>query len=196
MSRIGKLPIQCPKNVHFSIDNGCITVKGIYGSLTKHIDLSYLNIKYITDRNTILESYKILNDDIHSIVSVSTKNSSRKALEMWGTTRAIINNMVTGVTSKFNQTLEINGVGYKAALKGDYISLSIGKSHGFRILIPDNIEVVISKPTVISISSIDKELMGAFISNIIKLYPPEPYKGKGIKKVGQYVHRKEGKKAK
>ena len=112
---------------------------------------------------------------------------------MWGTVRAIINNMVKGVSEGFVEELDIIGVGYRVAIKDKYINLALGKSHNTKILIPQDI-VASAKGSKLLLSSIDKEILGQFVAKIISQRPPEPYKGKGIRKVGQYIQRKETKK--
>ena len=113
---------------------------------------------------------------------------------MWGTTRSIINSTIIGTTKGHEKTLELSGVGYRAALKGKQLNLQLGFSHDINFDIPEDIKVVVEKQTIIKISGIDKELVGKVASEIKKLKPVEPYKGKGIKERGQYVLRKEGKK--
>ena len=113
---------------------------------------------------------------------------------MWGTTRSIINSALIGVSKGHEKTLELNGVGFRANLKGKELNFQIGLSHDVKYMIPDGIKIVVEKSTVIKISGIDKELVGKVSSEIKKLKPVEPYKGKGIKERGQYVLRKEGKK--
>ena len=113
---------------------------------------------------------------------------------MWGTTRSIINSAIIGVSKGHEKTLELNGVGFRANLKGKELNFQIGLSHDVKYMIPEGIKIVVEKSTVIKISGIDKELVGKVSSEIKKLKPVEPYKGKGIKERGQYVLRKEGKK--
>ena len=113
---------------------------------------------------------------------------------MWGTTRSILNNAVIGVSSGFEKTLELTGVGFRAMLKGNTLNLQLGFSHDVFYEIPDGIKLIVEKQTTIKISGIDKELVGKVSSEIKRLKPVEPYKGKGIKEKGQYVRRKEGKK--
>ena len=113
---------------------------------------------------------------------------------MWGTTRSIINSAIIGVSTGHNKTLELTGVGFRANLKGNILNLQIGYSHDVSYKIPDGINILVEKNTTIKISGIDKELVGKVTSEIKKLKPVEPYKGKGIKEKGQYVLRKEGKK--
>lgn len=176
MSRVGKLPIVLPEGVSVVLDGLNISVKGPVGELNRtfsgNIDISLVD---------------------NSIV-VSPKDSNKHSRAMWGTARSIINNMVLGVVKPFLQELEVNGVGYRASVNGSYLNLSLGKSHNTKIAIPEGLNVVTPKQNIVHLQCIDKELLGHFSSVIIKQRPPEPYKGKGIKKKGQFVQRKEGKK--
>jgi large subunit ribosomal protein L6 len=129
-----------------------------------------------------------------SSILVKPKDNSKNARSMWGTARSIINGMVQGVKEGFTQELEVNGVGYRVSVKESYLNLSLGKSHNTKIEIPSVINVETPKQNIIILKSYDKELLGQFTALIIKQRPPEPYKGKGIKRKGQYVQRKEGKK--
>lgn len=176
MSRVGKLPIIVPENVKIETEGLMIRVSGPKGSLSKVFagDISFN-----------------FNGDQLSVVPL---NSNKNTRAMWGTARSIIYGMVKGVKDGFTEELEVNGVGYRAAVKGSYLNLTLGKSHNTKIEIPGNIKVEAPKQNVIVLESIDKEKLGQFIAMIIKQRPPEPYKGKGIKRKGQYVQRKEGKK--
>ena len=121
-------------------------------------------------------------------------NESKNAKACWGMARTIINNMITGVSKGFSRVLEINGVGYRASIEGEILTLQLGYSHDIKLAIPDDLEVKCSKPTEILVSGIDKQKVGQFASEIRKLRKPEPYKGKGIKYQEEFVRRKEGKK--
>lgn len=176
MSRVGKLPIIVPENVKVEIDNLMIRVSGPKGSLAK---------SFLGDISLVFEEGCIL---------VKPLNDSKNARAIWGTARSIIYGMVKGVKDGFTEELEINGVGYKAAVKGNYLNLALGKSHSTKIEIPQHIKVDTPKQNIVSLESADKEKLGQFIAILIKQRPPEPYKGKGIKRKGQYVQRKEGKK--
>lgn len=176
MSRVGKLPINIPSAVQVSIDGLSVVVSGPKGSLNKTfkgeiafaIDGEQFWVRPLTD--------------------------SKLARAMWGTARSVINNMICGVKELFVQELEVNGVGYRASVSGKYLNLSLGKSHNTKIEIPGSVIVETPKQNIVLLSSCDKEVLGQFASVIIKQRPPEPYKGKGIKRKGQYVQRKEGKK--
>ncbi len=176
MSRIGKLPITVPQGVEVEINKLNIKVSGPKGALTK-IFKGEISID--------------LQDNILTIIPQDQEKHTRA---MWGTARNIINNMIIGVSVGFKQDLEVNGVGYRAAAKGEYLNLSLGKSHNTKIIIPQGIKVETPKQNIVVLESSDKELLGQFSATIIKQRPPEPYKGKGIKRKGQYVQRKEGKK--
>ncbi len=176
MSRVGKLPIAIPANVKVEVADLNIKVTGPKGELNK----SFLGMITIgVEGNAVV---------------VKPLDQSKNARSMWGTARSVINGMVKGVSEGFAEELEVNGVGYRAAVKGSYLNLSLGKSHNTKIEIPESIKVDAPKQNVIMLQSIDKEKLGQFVAVIIKQRPPEPYKGKGIKRKGQFVQRKEGKK--
>lgn len=176
MSRVGKLPIAIPANVKVDVTDLSVKVTGPKGELNK----SFLGLITIG-----------LEDNA---VVVKPVDQSKNARSMWGTARSVINGMVKGVSEGFSEELEVNGVGYRAAVKGEYLNLSLGKSHNTKIEIPQIIKVDAPKQNIIILNSIDKEQLGQFVATIIKQRPPEPYKGKGIKRKGQFVQRKEGKK--
>lgn len=176
MSRVGKLPIIVPEEVKVELDGLNVKVLGPKGQLSK----------------TFAGSIAIALQDKQ--LTVAPLNNSKNAKSMWGTARSIINGMVKGVKEGFSEELEVNGVGYRAAVKGDYLNLTLGKSHNTKIEIPKNIKVEAPKQNVITLYSADKEKLGQFVAIIVKQRPPEPYKGKGIKRKGQYIQRKEGKK--
>jgi len=177
MSRIGKLVVTAPKGVDVKVGGGQVTVKGPKGEL-----------KMIVSDEV---SVKVENSE----VTVSPRNpEERKSKAMWGTVRANIQNMVTGVTTGFTRDLELQGVGYRAALKGKDLELSLGYSHPVIYKAPPGITFASAKPTEIKISGADKQAVGQVAAEIRGYRPPEPYKGKGVRKVGEYVRRKEGKK--
>jgi large subunit ribosomal protein L6 len=176
MSRVGKLPVAVPGGVDVTIDGLNVVVKGPKGNLTR----SFAGmIEILIENNAVV---------------VKPLDLSKNARSMWGTARSIINGMIKGVHEGFSEELEVNGVGYRAAVKGDYLNLTLGKSHNTKIEIPKVITVDAPKQNIITLQSVDKEKLGQFIALIIKQRPPEPYKGKGIKRKGQYIERKEGKK--
>ena len=176
MSRIGKLPVALDSDVKASVSNGFINVSGPKGSLKAKI---HKNIELT------------VSDDKICVLPLDKTSLS---LSMWGTTRSIINNMVTGVKHGFKTDLELVGVGYRVSIKDNFINLSIGKSHSVRLLIPEGIKAVAPKPNLISIEGFDKELIGQFAATMRKQRPTEPFKGKGIKFKDQFVKKKEGKK--
>ena len=176
MSRVGKLPVVLPSGVSVTLNGLSITVKGPKGELSKCFGGA------------------ISIENIDNTIVVKPLNEEKQSRAMWGTARSIINSMVKGVSIGYTEELEVNGVGYRAAVKGQYLNLSLGKSHDTKIAIPQDITIDTPKQTSIVLQSINKETLGQFIALVIKQRPPEPYKGKGIKRKGQYVERKEGKK--
>ncbi len=176
MSRVGKLPISVPNEVKVEIKDLAVKVSGPKGELSK----------------TFLGNIAISHEG--SVISVTPTDGSKHAKAMWGTARSIINGMIKGVKDGFTQELEVNGVGYRVSVKGNYLSLSLGKSHNTKIEIPAIVKAEAPKQNIIMLHSADKQRLGQFAALIIKQRPPEPYKGKGIKRKGQYVQRKEGKK--
>lgn len=176
MSRVGKLPVPVPEGVKVDLDGLKVNVVGPKGELSK----------------TFAGSIAISLQD--NQLFVKPLSETKGARSMWGTARSIINSMMKGVKEGFTEELEVNGVGYKVLVKDKYLNLMLAKSHNTKIEIPQNIKVTAPKQNQIILESVDKEKLGQFISIIIKQRPPEPYKGKGIKRKGQYVQRKEGKK--
>ncbi len=177
MSRIGKLTVVAPKGVDIKVGGGQVTVKGPKGELKMAF----------SDEVGV----KIENGEL----TVTPRNpDERKSKAMWGTVRANIQNMVTGVTTGFTKDLELQGVGYRAALKGKDLELSLGYSHPVIYKAPPGITFASAKPTEIKISGADKQAVGQVAAEIRSFRPPEPYKGKGVRKVGEFVRRKEGKK--
>jgi large subunit ribosomal protein L6 len=176
MSRIGKKPVALPKGVSAKVEGRSVAVKGPKGELkvklVAEVDAS------VTDAG----------------VAITPREESDRARAMWGMQRTLINNLVRGVTEGFSERLEISGVGYRAAVQGKNLQLQLGFSHDVLYPIPQGIQVVCEKPTSITISGIDKQLVGQVTSEIRSYRPPEPYKGKGVKYAGEYVRRKEGKK--
>ena len=178
MSRIGKLPINLPKNVDVNYINSKLTVKGKFGTLeTKLPDV--INI--------------IQNDDQ---LNVNLKEKTKSVRALHGLYRTLINNMVIGVSEQFDLTLILKGVGYRAAVQGKEIVLSLGYSHPVKLEIPKDISVEIVQNTTINLKSCDKELLGLFAANIRTWRQPEPYKGKGILYKDEQIIRKPGKSAK
>ena len=178
MSRIGKKPIAVPSGVTVTIDPGVVRVHGPKGELSERIH---------RDMTVALEGEEIL-------VTRPTDRGEHRALH--GLTRSLVANMVEGVTSGFQKTLEIQGVGYRAQLKGKSLELALGYSHPVSIEPPEGIEFEVPQQTEIIVRGIDKQLVGQVAADIRKLRKPEPYKGKGIRYAGERVQRKAGKSAK
>lgn len=176
MSRIGKKPVAVPNGVTVTIDGQTVKVKGPKGELqTQLVDL--VDVK--------LEDGQ---------VTVSPVDQTKPARSAWGMSRTLVSNLITGVTEGFTRKLEINGVGYRAAVQGQGLQLNLGYSHDVVYPIPQGIEIKTPKPTEIEISGIDKQRVGQVAAEIRGWRPPEPYKGKGIKYAEETVFRKEGKK--
>ena len=179
MSRIGNKAIPVPAGVTVSVAEGnLVTVKGSKGELSFQF-------------NSELE----INVSATEVV-VKRPNDSKEMKTIHGTTRALLNNMVVGVSEGFKKTLEINGVGYRAALQGNKLVVSAGYSHNVEMVVPAGLKVELPKNTTIVISGIDKQLVGQFAAEIREIRKPEPYKGKGIKYDYETIRRKEGKTAK
>ena len=176
MSRIGKKPVALPKGVTASVEGQTVKVKGPKGELS---------VKLVPEVTAAVGD--------HGITVTPDKNQERAA-QMWGLSRSLVNNLVVGVTTGFTQKLEIQGVGYRAAVQGKNLNLQLGFSHDVAYPIPEGISIVTEKPTMISVSGIDKQLVGQVAAEIRSWRPPEPYKGKGVRYEGEYVRRKEGKK--
>ncbi len=177
MSRIGKKPVTVPKGVTATVEGQKVTVKGAKGELS---------ITLVDDVDVKLTEEGIV---------VQPRNDSKTARAMWGMSRSLIQNLATGVTSGFSKTLEINGVGYRAALKSPReLQLQLGYSHEIIYPLPDGIQAQVPKPTEIIISGIEKDKVGQVAAEIRRFRGPEPYKGKGIKYAGEFIFRKEGKK--
>ncbi len=177
MSRIGKLPIEIPSGVDVQIEKGSVTVKGPKGELSQAVsrDLSFER------------------EDGRLLVKRPTDRGEHRALH--GLTRSLVFNMVQGVTEGFEKRLEIQGVGYRAQLRGNTLELALGYSHPVRVEAPAGIDFEVPVPTQIIVRGIDKQQVGEIAAQIRKLRPPEPYKGKGVRYAGEYVARKVGKRA-
>ena len=175
MSRIGQMPVALPSGVDVKINGSSLVVKGSKGELSRDFH----------ERMTF--------DIDDGVVTVGRPDDTRESKALHGLSRALLSNMVVGVSEGFTKSLEIQGVGYRAALKGKSIELQVGFSHSVLVDAPEGITFEIPEPTRINVSGIDKELVGQAAANIRKVRPPEPYKGKGIRYVGEYVRRKAGK---
>jgi large subunit ribosomal protein L6 len=175
MSRIGFLPIQVPDGVDVTVERGSVHVKGPKGELTQRVN---------PEMEIARENGSLI---------VRRPSEQRKFRQLHGLTRSLISNMVQGVTQGFKKDLEIRGVGYRAALEGKTLVLNVGYSHPVRVQPEPGIEFTLESPTRISVSGIDKQLVGEQAARIRRVRPPEPYKGKGIRYLGERVRRKAGK---
>ena len=178
MSKIGKINIQVPEKVKVIINENTLNIEGPQGKKTLPYDKDIFEIK-INDGKDISIKPKIINDE--------TKR-------LWGMNRSLLNNAIIGANEGYTKSLELVGVGYRGAIKGNELNLQLGFSHDINFKIPEGIKIIVEKQTNVKISGSDKQLVGMVASQIKSLRPPEPYKGKGIKEVGQYILRKEGKK--
>jgi large subunit ribosomal protein L6 len=176
MSRVGSSAITIPADVTLSNDGGVIVVKGKNGelstSLHSDVELSVAD----------------------NVVTLKPARDTRQAKALWGTMRSNLNNMVVGVTEGFTRKLEINGVGYRAAMQGNKLVLSLGFSHPVEMEVPAGLKVAVENNTSVTITGADKQLLGQFASEVRAKRPPEPFKGKGVKYADEYIVRKEGKK--
>ena len=177
MSRIGKLPIEIPSGVDIAVEAGVVRVKGPKGELSQKVS-----------RDLTFER-----EDSKLLVKRPTDRKDHRALH--GLTRSLISNMVTGVTEGFEKRLEIQGVGYRAQLRGKALELALGYSHPVKVEAPAGIEFEVPVPTQVIVRGIDKQVVGEIAARIRKSRPPEPYKGKGIRYAGEQVSRKVGKRA-
>jgi len=176
MSRVGKHPVAVPSGVEVQISGQTLSAKGSLGTLR------------------LVVSNEVTAALADGAVSIAPKNETKHARAMWGTTRALVNNMVNGVSKGFSVTLEINGVGYRAAVQGSTLNLQLGYSHEIAYPIPSDVNIVCERPTLIRVSGADRQRVGQIAAEIRAYRPPEPYKGKGIKYSTETVRRKEGKK--
>ena len=176
MSRVGSSAITIPADVTLSNDGGVIVVKGKNGelstSLHSDVELSVAD----------------------NVATLKPARDTRQAKALWGTMRSNLNNMVVGVTEGFTRKLEINGVGYRAAMQGNKLVLSLGFSHPVEMAVPAGLKVAVENNTSVTITGADKQLLGQFASEVRAKRPPEPFKGKGVKYADEYIVRKEGKK--
>ena len=176
MSRIGKKPVPVPSGVEVSIEGQTVKVKGPKGEL----------------QSLLLDLVDVSKED--GQVKVTPRQDSIPARAAWGLSRTLIANMVTGVTTGFTKSLEITGVGFRAAVQGKALQLNLGYSHDVSYPIPDGITIATPKPTEITVSGIDKQQVGQVAAEIREWRKPEPYKGKGVRYAGEQIYRKQGKK--
>ena len=178
MSKIGKINITIPEKVKVAINGSILNIDGPLGKQSLNIDTKVFDLD-IKEGKEISIKPKTINDSIK---------------RLWGMNRSLVNNAIIGTSSGYEKTLELTGVGYRAALKDKQLNLQLGFSHDINFDIPENIKITVEKQTIIKINGIDKQLVGTVAAKIKTFRPPEPYKGKGIKEVGQHTLRKEGKK--
>ena len=176
MSRIGKKAVAIPSGVTVTLDGQTVTVKGPKGQLAW----------------TVSDEIEVKQEGAE--ITFAPRNDTQRARGMWGLSRTLVGNMVEGVTKGYEQTLELVGVGYRAAMKGQALSMQLGYSHDVDIPPPEGISFAVPKQTEVRISGIDKQLVGEVAARIRRIRPPEPYKGKGVRYAGEKVRRKEGKK--
>lgn len=176
MSRIGKLPVAIPAGVTATLQDGSLTVKGPKGELS----MAFVDDVTVTQGE--------------DGITIKPVDESKKARAMWGMQRALVANLVKGVADGFEKDLELVGVGYRAQMQGSSLKLSLGLSHDVIYDAPQGVTLACPKPTEVKISGADKQQVGQVAAEIRRFRPPEPYKGKGIKYVGEYIRRKEGKK--
>jgi large subunit ribosomal protein L6 len=176
MSRIGKKAVAVPSGVTANIEGQTVKMKGPKGAL-----------QFVVPDEIVVTMDK-------GAIKVDPRSESKRAQSMWGTSRTLVANLITGVTKGFETKLEITGVGYRASVQGKNLQIALGFSHDVVYPIPEGIAIVTPKPTEILVTGIDKQKVGQVAAEIRAFRPPEPYKGKGVKYAGEYIFRKEGKK--
>jgi|TARA_B110000881_G_C18167844_1_gene313836 large subunit ribosomal protein L6 len=178
MSKIGKISIAIPDKVKVVLSDNIINIEGPLGKKSMNIDLEMFDLNINDGKDISIKPKKI------------DKNSKR----LWGMNRSLINNAIIGSSKGYEKTLELVGVGYRAALKGNQLNLQLGFSHDINFDIPEGVKILVEKQTIVKVSGSDKQQVGMVVSKIKSFRPPEPYKGKGIRELGQHILRKEGKK--
>ena len=178
MSKIGKISISIPEKVKVILSGNIINIEGPLGKKSLNIDLETFDLN--------------INDGKE--VSIKPKQNNQNTKRLWGMNRSLINNAIIGTSKRYEKILELNGVGYRAALKGNVLNLQLGFSHDINFNIPEGVKIQVEKQNILKITGTDKQQVGMVASEIKSIRPPEPYKGKGIKEKGQYILRKEGKK--
>ena len=176
MSRIGKKSVEIPQGVNVTLEGQTVTVKGPKGQLSW----------------TVVDEIVVTQEG--SALNLTMREDNQRSRGMWGLARTLVNNMVTGVTKGFEESLELVGVGYRAQMKGQNLNMQLGFSHEVDVKPPAGITFATPKQTEIKISGIDKQAVGEIAAKIRRIRPPEPYKGKGVRYMGEQVRRKEGKK--
>ena len=178
MSKIGKLNITIPEKVKVGLNEGSLNIEGPLGKKKVNIDLTMFDLNILDGKEVSIKPKKI---------NVDTKR-------LWGMNRSLLNNAIIGTSKGYEKILELTGVGYRAALKGNILNLQVGFSHDIDFSIPQGIKIQVEKQNILKISGTDKQQVGMVTAEIKSFRPPEPYKGKGIKEQDQYILRKEGKK--
>ena len=178
MSKIGKINIAIPEKVKVLLNGNTINVEGPLGKQAIKLDIEMFE----------------LNINEGKFVSIKPKKLNDTSKRLWGMNRSLLNNAIIGASSGYEKILELTGVGFRAALKGNVLNMQLGFSHDINYNIPDGIKIAVEKQTTLKISGSNKQQVGTVASQIKSIRPPEPYKGKGIKEKGQYILRKEGKK--
>ena len=178
MSKIGKINISIPEKVKVILSGEMINIEGPLGKKSLSIDLDIFELKINEGKD----------------LSIKPKQNNQTTKRLWGMNRSLINNAIIGTSKGYQKILELSGVGYRAALKGNVLNLQLGFSHDINFDIPEGLKIQVEKQNILKISGTDKQQVGMVSSEIKSLRPPEPYKGKGIKEQGQYILRKEGKK--
>ena len=178
MSKIGKIGISIPDKVKVVLTGDIINIEGPLGKKTLNIDLDIFE----------------LNINEGKEVSIKPKINNQNNKRLWGMNRSLINNAIIGASKGYEKILELSGVGYRAALKGNVLNLQLGFSHDINFDIPEGVKIQVEKQNILKITGTDKQQVGTVSAEIKSIRPPEPYKGKGIKEQGQYILRKEGKK--
>ena len=178
MSKIGKISISIPEKVKVVLNGNIVNMEGPLGKKSLNLDLQIFDVN--------IEEGKSF--------SIKPKNINQDTKRLWGMNRSLLNNAIIGITTGYTKTLELSGVGYRAALKGKQLNLQLGFSHDINFKIPKEIKITVEKQTIIKINGVDKELVSKIAADLKNLKPIEPYKAKGIKERGQFILRKEGKK--
>jgi large subunit ribosomal protein L6 len=178
MSKIGKISISIPEKVKVALAGSIINIEGPLGKKSLNIDLETFDLDIKDGKE----------------VSIKPKKIDQNTKRLWGMNRSLLNNAIIGASKGYEKTLELVGVGYRAALKGKQLNLQLGFSHDINFDIPESVKITVEKQTTLKILGFDKQEVGMIASKIKSFRPPEPYKGKGIKEKGQYILRKEGKK--
>ena len=178
MSKIGKINITIPEKVKVLLTGNTINIEGPLGKQTMNVDLEMFDLNINEGKN----------------ISIKPKKVNDNSKRLWGMNRSLLNNAIIGASTGYEKILELTGVGFRAALKGEILNMQLGFSHDINFDIPKGIKITVEKQTTLKISGSNKQQVGMVASQIKSIRPPEPYKGKGIKEKGQYILRKEGKK--